>query len=101
MIELSQQKPDPRNFPGYRPLVPQVLSKRLGNSSAALVAAVVGLGLVIGVSMGLQADSGAGRLRCHHSLASQPGRQEQEDRSSHFVVAQGHRQLHQEVHRGP
>ena len=63
MIELSQQKPDPRNFPGYRPLVPQVLSKRLGNSSAALVAAAVGLGLVIGVSMGL-----AGR----HSNAAGP-----------------------------
>ncbi|MGD0629167.1 MAG: hypothetical protein ABR987_07435 [Terracidiphilus sp.] len=53
MIDSSQQQPNPRNSAGYRPLVPQEFSKGLGNSPTAYVAAAVGLGLVIGVTMGL------------------------------------------------
>jgi len=53
MIDPSQQQPNPRNSAGYRPLVPQELTKGLGNSPTAYVAAAVGLGLVIGVTMGL------------------------------------------------
>ncbi len=53
MIDPSQQQPNSRTSDGYHPLVPQMLSKGLGKSPTAYVAAAVGLGLAIGVTMGL------------------------------------------------
>ena len=53
MIDPSQQQPNPRNSAGYRPLIPPGLAKGIGNSPTAYVAAAVGLGLVLGVTMGL------------------------------------------------
>lgn len=53
MIDPSQQQSNPRNSAGYRSLVPRDLSKGLGSSPTAYVAAAVGLGLAIGVTMGL------------------------------------------------
>jgi hypothetical protein len=53
MIDSSQQQPNPRTSAGYRSLIPQELATGLGKSPTAYVAAAVGLGLVIGVSMGL------------------------------------------------
>jgi hypothetical protein len=53
MIDPSQQQPTPRTSAGYRPLIPQEITTGLGNSPKACVAAAIGLGLAIGVTMGL------------------------------------------------
>jgi hypothetical protein len=53
MIDPSQQQPNPRNSAGYRRLVPEELTKGLGNSPTVYVAAAIGLGLAIGVTLGL------------------------------------------------
>jgi hypothetical protein len=68
MIDPSQQQPNPRNSTGYRPLVPQELTKGLGNSPTAYIATAIGLGLVIGVSMGLAGGhSNSAALSTHTS----------------------------------
>ena len=59
MLDPSQQQPNPRNSAGYRPLVPQELTKGLGNSPTAYVAAAVGLGLVLGVGIAVTAGHAA------------------------------------------
>jgi len=71
MIDPSQQQPNSRTSAGYRPLVPQELSKGLGNSPTAYVAAAIGLGLAIGVTMGLAGGhSNAGAPRVSDALSA-------------------------------
>jgi hypothetical protein len=71
MIDPSQQQPNPRTPAGYRPLVPQELSKSLGNSPTVYVAAAIGLGLAIGVTMGVAGGhSNAGAPRVSDALST-------------------------------
>jgi hypothetical protein len=75
MIDPSQQQPNPRTPAGFRPLVPQELTKGLGNSPTAYVAAAIGLGLVIGVTMGLAGGhSNAAAPRVSDALSSHTSR---------------------------
>jgi hypothetical protein len=65
MLDSSQQQPNPRTSAGYRPLVPVELTKGLGNTPTAYVAAAAGLGLMIGVGIALtvgHANAGAPRV---------------------------------------
>jgi hypothetical protein len=51
MPDFSAQSPQLKSTAGYRPLVPESLSRGLGNSAVPYVAAAAGLGLAVGVAI--------------------------------------------------
>ena len=55
MPDFSAQSPQPKSTAGYRPLVPDSLSRGLANSAVPYVAAAAGLGLAVGVAIALNA----------------------------------------------
>jgi hypothetical protein len=55
MPDFSAQSPQPKSSAGYRPLVPDSLSRGLGNSAVPYVAAAAGLGLAVGVAIAFNA----------------------------------------------
>jgi hypothetical protein len=55
MQDPNQQEPESGSSAGDRPLVPVVLSRTKGNSSATFVAAAAGIGLLVGVGIALTA----------------------------------------------
>ena len=60
MQETSQEPSKPKNPAGYRPLVPEELSRSGSNSAAAYVAAAAGLGLVAGIAIAFGLGHGTG-----------------------------------------
>jgi hypothetical protein len=55
MQDPNQEEPESGSSAGDRPLVPLVLSRAKGNSSATFVAAAAGIGLLVGVGIALTA----------------------------------------------
>jgi hypothetical protein len=70
MQETSQEPSKPKNPAGYRPLVPEELSRSGSNSAAAYVAAAAGLGLVAGIAIAFSASHGTGAPRVSEALTT-------------------------------
>jgi hypothetical protein len=58
MSEPSQQQPNPGKSSGYRPLVPIELTRALGKSTTAYLAAAAGLGLALGITFAITLGHG-------------------------------------------